>query len=334
MTLSIAISGAAGQICYALLFRIACGDLLGPDQPVRLQLLDLEQALPAVWGVVMELEDCAFPLLEGVDVTADPHVAFADIDAAFLVGSRPRSKGMERRDLLAANAAIFRTQGQALDRAAKREARVLVVGNPANTNAWVLAEHAPGFARDNITSMIRLDHNRAASQLATQANVNVGEIERLAVWGNHSPTMYADWTNAVVGGEPLPRLIGDPDWCTDTLIPQVAQRGTAIIEARGASSAASAANAALDHMRDWLLGSDGRWVSMGLSSTGEYDIPEGLMCGVPAICSPGSVERVSGLRLDDFQHMMIQRSVADLVQERDAVSLLLKEQSVSSADRR
>lgn len=199
----IAVSGAAGQICYALLFRIARGDLLGPDQPVRLQLLDLEQALPAVWGVVMELEDCAFPLLDSVDVTADPHVAFADIDAAFLVGSRPRSKGMERRDLLAANAAIFRTQGHALDRAAKREAKVLVVGNPANTNAWVLAEHAPGFARDNITSMIRLDHNRAASQLAAQANVNVGEIEQLAVWGNHSPTMYADWTNAMVRAEPL-----------------------------------------------------------------------------------------------------------------------------------
>ncbi|MDE1917241.1 MAG: malate dehydrogenase [Sphingomonadales bacterium] len=321
----IAVSGAAGQICYALLFRIARGDLLGADQPVVLNLLDIEPALPAVQGVVMELEDCAFPLLQGVTVTADPETAFADIDAALLVGSRPRSKGMERRDLLAANAAIFRTQGMALDRVAKRSAKVLVVGNPANTNAWILAEHAPGFDRENIGSMIRLDHNRAAGQLAAKAGVGVGEISKLAVWGNHSPTMFADWTYATAGGEPLPAKIGDTAWYADTLIPRVAQRGTAIIEARGASSAASAANAALDHMRDWLLGSNGEWVSMGVSSTGEYDIPEGLICGVPAICTPGAIERVGGLELDDFQHRMIQHSVSELVEERDAVVRLLAE---------
>ncbi|MDE1918821.1 MAG: malate dehydrogenase [Sphingomonadales bacterium] len=262
----IAVSGAAGQICYALLFRIARGDLLGADQPVVPNLLDIEPALPAVQGVVMELEDCAFPLLKGVTVTADP-----------------------------------------------------------DTNAWILAKHAPGFDRENIGSMIRLDHNRAAGQLAAKAGVGVGEIGKLAVWGNHSPTMFADWTYATVGGEPLPARIGDVGWYTDTLIPRVAQRGSAIIEARGASSAASAANAALDHMRDWLLGSNGEWVSMGVSSIGEYDIPEGLICGVPAVCTPRAIERVRGLELDEFQHRMIQHSVAELVEERDAVMRLLAE---------
>ena len=320
--LKVAVSGAAGQICYSLLFRLAHGDLFGPDRPVILHLLDLEQALPAVRGVVMELEDCAFPLLKQVIVTADPETAFGDIDAALLVGSRPRSKGMERRDLLAANAAIFKTQGAALNAAANRDARVIVVGNPANTNAWILAEHARDFPRDNISSMIRLDHNRAQGQLAAQAGVGVEEIEKLVVWGNHSPTMFADWTYATIDGAPLKQRIGDADWYTDTLIPRVAQRGTAIIEARGASSAASAANAAIDHMRDWWHGSDGRWVSMGLSSTGEYGIPEGLFCGVPVTCGTGSIDRVTGLDIDEFQRLMIDRTVAELIEERDAVRAL------------
>ncbi len=224
--LKVAVSGAAGQICYSLLFRLAHGDLFGPDRPVILHLLDLEQALPAVRGVVMELEDCAFPLLKQVIVTADPETAFGDIDAALLVGSRPRSKGMERRDLLAANAAIFKTQGAALNAAANRDARVIVVGNPANTNAWILAEHARDFPRDNISSMIRLDHNRAQGQLAAQAGVGVEEIEKLVVWGNHSPTMFADWTYATIDGAPLKQRIGDADWYTDTLIPRVAQRSS------------------------------------------------------------------------------------------------------------
>ena len=294
--LRVAVSGAAGQICYSLLFRIAAGDLFGADQPVILQLLDLTQAMPAVGGVVMELEDCAFPLLADVVVTDDAATAFRDIDAAMLVGSRPRSKGMERRDLLAANAAIFKTQGAALDASAKRDAKILVVGNPANTNAWILAESAPGFPRDNIASMIRLDHNRAQGQLAAKAGVSVDAIEKLVVWGNHSPTMFADWSHTTINGDPLPDVIGDLVWYEETLIPKVAQRGTAIIEARGASSAASAANAAIDHLRDWMLGSNGRWVSMGLSSDGTYGIPEGLYCGVPATCHAGAVKRIQGLR--------------------------------------
>lgn len=321
--LRIAVSGAAGQICYSLLFRIAVGDLFGPDRPVALHLLDLPQAQNAVRGVVMELEDCAFPLLSDVAVTDDPNAAFRDVDAALLVGSRPRSKGMERRDLLSANAEIFKTQGAALDANAKREAKVLVVGNPANTNAFILAESAPNFPRDNIASMIRLDHNRAQGQLAAKAGVGVGEIEKLVVWGNHSPTMFADWTFATANGRPLAETISDEAWYRETLIPKVAQRGSAIIEARGASSAASAANAAIDHMRDWMLGSDGRWVSMGLSSTGAYGIPEGLYCGVPATCTAGSIERIEDLKIDEFQRRMIDRTVAELVEERDAVRALL-----------
>ncbi len=319
----VAVSGAAGQICYALLFRIANGDVFGKDQPVRLQLLDLTQALPAVGGVVMELEDCAFPLLADVAVTDDPATAFRDIDAAMLVGSRPRSKGMERRDLLSANAEIFKVQGRALNENAKRDVKVLVVGNPANTNAMIATRFAPDLPKDAITSMIRLDHNRAQTQLAVKAGVAVDAIEQLVVWGNHSPTMFADWRFAKAGGKSLPPLINDDTWYRDTLIPTVARRGTAIIEARGASSAASAANAAIDHMRDWISGSSGRWVSMGLVSQGEYGIPEGLVCGVPAICQGGRAERIAGLEIDGFAQTMLDKTVAELTEERDAVAALL-----------
>ncbi len=319
----IAVTGAAGQICYALLFRIAKGDVYGPDQPVILQLLDLPAAQDAVRGVVMELADCAFPLLVETMVTDDPATAFRDADAAFFVGSRPRGKGMERRDLLSANAEIFRAQGRALNETAKRDAKVVVVGNPANTNAMILAANAPDFPNENVTSMIRLDHNRALTQLATKAGVAVAEIDRLAVWGNHSPTMFADWTEATAQGGKLPDMIGDDAWYRDTLIPNVARRGTAIIEARGASSAASAANAAIDHMHGWIHGTGGKWMSMGVHSNGEYGIPEGLMFGVPVICANGTYERVEGLTFTDFQREMMARTIAELEEEREAVSALL-----------
>jgi malate dehydrogenase len=301
------------------MFRVAHGEVFGPNQPVILQLLDLPQVLPTVRGVVMELEDCAFPLLRGVVVTDDPVTAFRDIDAAMLVGSRPRSKGMERRDLLAANAEIFKTQGRALNEAAKRDARVVVVGNPANTNAAILARHAPDFPKDNITSMIRLDHNRAVSMVAARASLAVQDVERMVVWGNHSPTMFADWRFATADGKSIARLIGDERWYRETLIPTVAQRGTAVLNARGASSAASAANAAVDHMRDWLHGTNGRWVSMGIASNGSYGIPEGLVCGAPVTCTVGSYHRVDGLPIDDFARSMVDRTVAELKEELAAV---------------
>ena len=315
----IAITGAAGQICYSLLFRVARGEVFGADQPVVLQLLDLPQVLAAVRGVVMELEDCAYPLLSDIVVTDDPVVAFRDIDAAMLVGSRPRSKGMERRDLLAANAEIFKTQGRALNEAARREARVVVVGNPANTNAAILAQHARDFPKENITSMIRLDHNRAVSMIAAKASLAVQDVERMVVWGNHSPTMFADWRFATAAGKSIAKLIGDEGWYREKLIPTVAQRGTAVLNARGASSAASAANAAIDHLRDWLHGTDGRWVSMGVASNGSYGIPEGLICGVPVTCTAGSYHRVDGLPIDDFARSMIDHTVAELKEELAAV---------------
>ncbi|WP_182084757.1 malate dehydrogenase [Aureimonas sp. ME7] len=319
----IAVTGAAGQICYSLLFRIANGDVYGKDTPVALQLLDLPQAQKAVKGVVMELEDCAFPLLQDVVITDDPKTAFRDIDAGFFVGSRPRTQGMERRDLLNANAEIFRVQGQALNEAAKRDAKVIVVGNPANTNAMILAANAKDFPTENVTAMLRLDHNRALTQFAQKAGVSVDEIQKFVVWGNHSPTMFADWTNATAGGKPLSEVIGDEAWYKETLIPTVAKRGTAIIEARGASSAASAANAAIDHMRDWISGSNGDWVSMGISSDGSYGIPEGLMTGVPVVAENGSYKRVTGLEIGPFQQEMLDRTVNELKEEREAVSALL-----------
>ncbi len=316
----IAVSGAAGQICYSLLFRLANGDLYGPNQPVILHLLEITPMLKAVQGVVMELQDCAFPLLAGVVVTDDARVAFRGIDAAILVGARPRSKGMERSDLLAANAAIFRAQGEALNEVAGRDARVLVVGNPANTNAYILSRYAPDFPAGNISSMIRLDHNRALTLLAEKAGCGVRDIERLVVWGNHSPTMFADWNNATLGGKRLAGIINDETWYRTVLLPTVAQRGAAVIEARGLSSAASAANAAIDQLRDWLMGTNGRWMSMAVPSDGSYGIPKGLMCGVPVVCEGnGRYRRITDAVIDDFGRGMIDRSVAELVSERDAI---------------
>ncbi len=319
----VAVTGAAGQICYSLLFRIANGDLYGKDQPVILQLLDLPQAQGAVGGVVMELEDCAFPNLADVVITSDPKVAFKDIDAAILVGARPRSKGMERADLLSANAEIFKVQGAALNEVAKRDVKVLVVGNPANTNAYITAKSAPDLPARNITAMLRLDHNRALSQFAKKAGVLSQDIEKLAVWGNHSPTMYADYRFATVKGKPLPELVGDEAWYRDTLIPTVGKRGAAIIEARGLSSAASAANAAIDHMHDWIHGTNGGWVSMGVASDGSYGVPEGIVFGVPAVCANGDYEVVKGLPMDDFSKTKFDVTLKELLEERDGVAALL-----------
>ncbi len=319
----VAVTGAAGQICYSLLFRIANGDMYGKDQPVILQLLDLPQAQGAVGGVVMELEDCAFPNLAGVVITDDPKVAFKDIDAAILVGARPRSKGMERADLLSANAEIFKVQGKALNEVAKRDVKVLVVGNPANTNAYITAKSAPDLPARNITAMLRLDHNRALSQFAKKAGVLSQDIEKLAVWGNHSPTMYADYRFATVNGKPLPELVGDEAWYRDTLIPTVGKRGAAIIEARGLSSAASAANAAIDHMHDWIHGTNGGWVSMGVASDGSYGVPEGIVFGVPAVCANGDYEVVKGLPMDDFSKAKFEVTLKELLEERDGVAGLL-----------
>ena len=311
----VTVTGAAGQICYALLFRLAQGDVFGRDQPLILQLLDLPQAQAAVGGVVMELHDCAFPLLQDVVITDDPATAFRDIDAAFLVGSRPRSKGMERRDLLTANAEIFKVQGRSLNENAKRDARVLVVGNPANTNAAILSAFAPDFPKENVTAMVRLDHNRSLSQVAAKAGVPVSAVERMIIWGNHSPTMFADWRFATANGQSLPALVNDEAWYRETFIPKVAQRGTAIIEARGASSAASAANAAIDHMRDWVQGTNGGWVSMAIPSDGSYGIPEGIMSGVPVTCANGAYERVTGLEIDAFARERIDHTVNELKEE-------------------
>ncbi|GHE49466.1 malate dehydrogenase [Camelimonas fluminis] len=320
----VAVTGAAGQIGYALLFRIANGDLLGKDQPVHLSLLDLPQAQNAVRGVVMELEDCAFPLLAGFTVTDDPKVAFKDADVAILVGARPRGPGMERADLLSANAEIFTVQGRALNDVAKRSVKVLVVGNPANTNAYIAMKSAPDLPAEAFSAMLRLDHNRALSMLASKANVPVADIDKLAVWGNHSPTMYPDYRDTTVGGKKIAGLINDEAWNRETFIPQVGKRGAAIIEARGLSSAASAANAAIDHVRDWVLGSNGKWVSMGIPSDGSYGIPEGVMFGVPVICEGGHYKRVEGLSFDDFSKERIKLTLDELEGERAAIAHLLK----------
>jgi malate dehydrogenase len=319
----VAITGAAGQIGYSLLFRIANGDLLGKDQPVILQLLDITPALAAVKGVVMELEDCAFPLLAGVVITDDPTVAFRDVDYALLVGARPRSKGMERKDLLEANGAIFTVQGRALDQVASRDVRVLVVGNPANTNAYIAMKSAPSLPKKNFTAMLRLDHNRALSQLAAKAACPVASIEHLAVWGNHSPTMYADYRFAPSGGRALPSIIQDEAWNRDVFLPTVGKRGAAIIEARGLSSAASAANAAIDHVRDWALGTGDRWVTMGIASDGSYGIPEDVMFGYPVTCANGEYHIVQGLEIDEFSRTRINITLAELEEERAGVAHLL-----------
>ena len=282
----VAVTGAAGQIGYSLLFRIASGEMLGKDQPVILQLLEIpdEKAQKALKGVMMELDDCAFPLLAGMSAHSDAMTAFKDLDIALLVGARPRGPGMERKDLLEANGAIFTVQGRALDAVASRNVKVLVVGNPANTNAYIAMKSAPSLARENFTAMLRLDHNRALSQLATKTGKPVDSIEKLIVWGNHSPTMYPDYRFATIAGAPAPAVVNDQEWYRNTFIPTVGKRGAAIIEARGLSSAASAANAAIDHVRDWVLGTNGKWVTMGVPSDGSYGIPDSVMYGVPVTC--------------------------------------------------
>ena len=319
----VAVTGAAGQIGYSLLFRIANGDMLGKDQPVILQLLDLPQAQAAVKGVVMELEDCAFPLLSGVVITDDPKVAFKDADVALLVGARPRSKGMERKDLLEANAQIFTVQGKALDAVASRNVKVLVVGNPANTNAYIAMKSAPNLKRENFTAMLRLDHNRALSQVAAKTGKPVSSIEKLFVWGNHSPTMYADYRFATVGGKSVKDLINDQVWNNDVFQPTVGKRGAAIIEARGLSSAASAANAAIDHVHDWVLGSNGKVVTMGIPSNGEYGIPNDVMFGFPVTTANGKYEIVKGLEIDAYSREKINITLKELEEERAGVQHLL-----------
>jgi len=320
----VAVTGAAGQIGYSLLFRIAAGDMLGKDQPVILQLLEITQALPALKGVVMELEDCAFPLLAGIVTSDDPKVAFRDADVALLVGARPRSKGMERKDLLEANAQIFTVQGRALDAVASRSVKVLVVGNPANTNALIAMKSAPGLKPRQFTGMMRLDHNRALSQVAAKIGKPVAAIRRIVVWGNHSATQYPDLFHAEVDGKKVWDLVGDQAWLESTFIPTVQKRGAAIIEARGASSAASAANAAIDHVRDWVLGSrEGDWVTMGIPSDGSYGIAEGVIFGYPVTCKGGEYQIVQGLSLSDFSRARVAATLQELHEERDGVKHLI-----------
>src|SRR5690554_726251 len=319
----VAVTGAAGQIGYALLFRIASGEMLGKDQPVILQLLDLPQAQDALKGVMMELQDCAFPLLAGMVASDDPEVAFKDTQVAILVGARPRSKGMERSDLLAANAEIFTVQGRALNKVADRNVKVLVVGNPANTNAYIAMKSAPDLNPRNFTAMLRLDHNRALSQLANKLGKPVGGIEKLVVWGNHSPTMYPDYRFATADGASIGDAINDQEWNADTFIPTVGKRGAAIIEARGLSSAASAANAAIDHVRDWVLGSNGKWVTMGVPSDGSYGIPEGVIFGFPVTTENGEYTLVKDLPIDDFSRPYVDKTLAELEEERAGVAHLL-----------
>lgn len=321
----VAVTGAAGQIGYALLFRIASGEMLGADQPVFLQLLEIpdEKAQQALKGVMMELEDCAFPLLTGMSAHSDPRQAFKDTDIALLVGARPRGPGMERADLLQINAKIFIEQGRALNEVASRDVKVLVVGNPANTNAYIAMKSAPDLAAKNFTAMLRLDHNRALTQLAQKANTQVADIKKLIVWGNHSPTMYPDIRFATANNQSLARLINDDAWNRDVFIPTVGKRGAAIIEARGLSSAASAANAAIDHIRDWVLGSDGQWVTMGIPSTGAYGIPEGIVYGMPVITENGNYTLVDNLEIDAFSRERMNHTLAELLEERDGVQALL-----------
>ena len=319
----VAVTGAAGQIGYALLFRIASGEMLGKDQPVILQLLDLPQAQNAVKGVMMELQDCAFPLLADMFTTDDPEVAFKDAQIAILVGSRPRSKGMERADLLQANAAIFTVQGAALNKVADRNVKVLVVGNPANTNAYIAMKSAPDLPSKNFTAMLRLDHNRALSQVAKKTGKPVSQIEKLCVWGNHSPTMYADYRFATINGESVKDMINDQDWNANTFLPTVGKRGAAIIEARGLSSAASAANAAIDHIRDWVLGTNGKWVTMGIPSDGSYGIPKDTMFGFPVTCENGEYKLVEGLEIDDFSRERIDATLKELEEEKAGIAHLL-----------
>ena len=321
----VAVTGAAGQIGYALLFRIASGEMLGKDQPVILQLLEIpdEKAQKALKGVMMELEDCAFPLLAGMEAHSDPVTAFKDTDYALLVGSRPRGPGMERAELLSINGKIFIAQGQALDKVANRNVKVLVVGNPANTNAYIAMKSASSLPRENFTAMLRLDHNRALSLVAAKSGCKVGEIEKMTVWGNHSPTMYADYRFATCNGKAVKDMINDPAWNADVFLPTVGKRGAAIIEARGLSSAASAANAAIDHMRDWALGTNGKWVTMGVPSNGDYGIPKDVMFGFPVTTANGKYEIVKGLPIDAFSQERINKTLKELQEEQAGVAHLL-----------
>jgi malate dehydrogenase len=321
----VAVTGAAGQIGYSLLFRIANGDMLGKDQAVILQLLEIpdEKAQKALKGVMMEIEDCAFPLLAGMSAHSDPMTAFNDIDVALLVGARPRGPGMERKDLLSANAQIFTAQGKALNQVAKRTVKVLVVGNPANTNAYIAMKSAPSLPAKNFTAMLRLDHNRALSQLASKTHQAVADIEKLIVWGNHSPTMYPDYRFATVNGQSVKNLINDAAWNKDVFIPTVGKRGAAIIEARGLSSAASAANAAIDHVRDWFLGTNGKWVTMGIPSSGDYEIPAEVIYGFPVTCTNGEYALVKGLEIDAFSRERMTLTLNELLEEQAGVKHLL-----------
>ena len=324
-TVRVAVTGAAGQIGYSILFRIASGEMLGRDQPVVLQLLEIpdDKAQAALKGVMMELDDCAFPLLAGMSAASDAKVAFKDAAIAILVGARPRTKGMERKDLLEANGAIFTVQGKALNEVANRGVKVLVVGNPANTNAYIAMKSAPGLPRENFTAMLRLDHNRSLSQLAAKTGKSVESIEKMIVWGNHSPTMYPDYRFATIGGQPAPKVVNDEKWYRETFMPTVGKRGAAIIEARGLSSAASAANAAIDHMRDWVAGTNGKWVTMGIASDGSYGIPDGTMYGFPVTCTGGKYQMVKGLEIDEFSRGKMDATLKELMEERDGVKHLL-----------
>ena len=321
----VAVTGAAGQIGYAILFRIASGEMLGKDQPVVLQLLEIpdDKAQAALKGVMMELDDCAFPLLAGMTAASDAKIAFKDAAIAVLVGARPRTKVMERKDLLEANGAIFTVQGKALDAVASRNVKVLVVGNPANTNAYIAMKSAPSLPRENFTAMLRLDHNRSLSQLAAKTGKPVDSIEKMIVWGNHSPTMYPDYRFATIGGQPAPKVVNDEKWYRETFMPTVGKRGAAIIEARGLSSAASAANAAIDHMRDWVAGTSGKWVTMGIASDGSYGIPDGTIYGFPVTCAGGKYQMVKGLEIDEFSRGKMNATLKELMEERDGVKHLL-----------
>jgi len=322
--LRVAVTGAAGQIGYSLLFRIASGEMLGKDQPVILQLLDITPALPALNGVVMELDDCAFPLLQSIVATDDPKVAFKDVDVALLVGARPRSKGMERKDLLEANGAIFTTQGRALSEVASRDVKVLVVGNPANTNCYIAMRNAKELKPSNFSAMMRLDHNRSLTQIAQKLGKPVTSVRKMTVWGNHSATQYPDIFSVEVDGQKAASLINDQNWLEKDFIPTIQQRGAAIIQARGLSSAASAANAAMDHIRDWVHGTrDGDWVSMGIPSEGSYGIPEGVIYGYPVTCKNGVYTIVKGIAVSDFSRGRMDATLKELQEERDSIKHLL-----------
>jgi malate dehydrogenase len=322
----VAVTGAAGQIGYSILFRIASGEMLGGDQPVILQLLEIpdEKAQKALQGVMMELDDCAFPLLQSMEAASDPMVAFQDVEVALLVGARPRGPGMERKDLLEANGAIFVPQGKALNAVASRDVKVLVVGNPANTNALIAMKNAPGLKPTQFTAMMRLDHNRALTQVAQKTGKPVSSVKKMTIWGNHSATQYPDLFNAQVDGQNAAKLINDQAWIEGTFIPTVQKRGAAIIEARGLSSAASAANAAISHVRDWVLGTpSGDWISMGVPSDGSYGIPEGVMFGYPVTCSGGRYEIVKGLEISEFSKSKIEGTHSELTKERADITHLL-----------